>query len=137
MAAARYTVNIGVFNRTWSKLYAFGSHLDALTVSTTNPGRATLAVETAGAGSGRVTSDPAGIECGIVCSAVYSRGGALVTLTAVAGASRRARSDWSPTPVVTATFEPLPPPPIGSLRLTLEPNQALFRPGDMLRLASR
>lgn len=37
--------------------------------------------------------------------------------------------------VVTATFEPVPPPPIASMFLTLEPNQAVFRPGDVLRLA--
>jgi hypothetical protein len=149
MAPASYTVNIGIFNRTWSKLYAFGYHLDSLSVSTTDPGRATLAVQTAGAGSGRITSEPGGIECGTVCSAAYSRGGTLVTLAATPDAGSML-AGWSggtchgrvpscalrlvADTVVTATFEPLPPPPIATLLLTLEPNQAVFRPGDLLRL---
>lgn len=90
-----------------------------------------------------------GPECGTVCSAVYSRGGTLVTLTATPDAGSML-AGWSggncqgrvpscavrliADTVVTATFEPVPPPPIASMFLALEPNQAVFRPGDMLRL---
>ncbi len=41
----------------------------------------TLTVDLGGAGSGTVTSSPAGINCGVDCSEVYNHG-TLVTLTA-------------------------------------------------------
>ena len=46
---------------------------------------ATLAVSKAGAGSGTVTSSPAGISCGTTCSATFA-GGTTVTLTATPAA---------------------------------------------------
>ena len=43
-----------------------------------------VGVETSGTGTGTVTSDPAGIDCGETCDAVFPQG-ASVTLTAAAG----------------------------------------------------
>jgi Divergent InlB B-repeat domain len=48
-------------------------------------GTATLKVHKGGSGSGTVTSDPAGINCGSECSHAFTRG-TKVTLTAAAGA---------------------------------------------------
>jgi hypothetical protein len=45
----------------------------------------TLSVSVAGSGSGAVTSQPAGISCGVTCSAAYATG-TPVTLTAATGA---------------------------------------------------
>ncbi|HEX3125695.1 MAG TPA: Ig-like domain-containing protein [Thermoanaerobaculia bacterium] len=47
------------------------------------PGPSSLSVSRTGTGSGTVTSDPAGINCGPTCVATFSRD-AIVTLTAVA-----------------------------------------------------
>ncbi len=46
----------------------------------------TLTVKKSGSGSGRITSDPAGIDCGATCSAIYGFN-ASVSLTAIAGAN--------------------------------------------------
>jgi hypothetical protein len=60
------------------------------------------------AGNGSVTSEPAGIDCGDDCSAVFDEG-AMVTLTATAGANA-AFAEWSgdgcsgSTPVCTVTM---------------------------------
>jgi hypothetical protein len=48
----------------------------------------TLTVTLAGSGQGRVTSDPAGIDCGTACSNAYDYG-TVVTLTATAAAGSR------------------------------------------------
>jgi uncharacterized repeat protein (TIGR03803 family) len=53
----------------------------------------TLSVTLAGNGSGTVTSDPAGLDCGTACSASFSDG-TTVTLTATA-AMGSTFSDWS------------------------------------------
>jgi hypothetical protein len=59
---------------------------DAITVTATfyRPPRFTLTVTKAGLGFGTVTSNPAGIDCGLTCSAAYDVGTA-VTLTAQPG----------------------------------------------------
>jgi hypothetical protein len=53
----------------------------------------TLSVAKAGAGTGTVTSDPAGVSCGAACSEVYPRG-TTVTLTATADAGSHI-AGWS------------------------------------------
>jgi hypothetical protein len=53
----------------------------------------TLAVSKAGSGTGTVTSSPAGIDCGAMCSASYNNG-TVVTLTAQADTSSTF-SSWS------------------------------------------
>ena len=53
--------------------------------STVQTHLATLHVYKDGAGSGTVTSDPAGIDCGLICSAGFTRGDT-VTLTAAPAA---------------------------------------------------
>jgi lysophospholipase L1-like esterase len=58
----------------------------------TSPGFA-LSVARAGAGTGTVTSTPAGINCGSACTATFS-GGTVVTLNAAAGPSS-AFAGWS------------------------------------------
>jgi alpha-tubulin suppressor-like RCC1 family protein len=55
------------------------------TVSATFIPRFTLAVTRAGAGTGTVTSNPAGINCGATCAASYNQN-TVVTLTATAAA---------------------------------------------------
>lgn len=81
----------------------------------------TLTVSFAGNGTGRVTSNPAGIDCPGQCSAAYAQGTA-VTLTATAGATSRFTSfagtcstastsctlTLSAAASVVATFEQLP-----------------------------
>jgi hypothetical protein len=47
-----------------------------------------LAISVLGSGSGTVTSDPAGIDCGAPCAGVYAKG-TTVTLTAKPGAESR------------------------------------------------
>lgn len=78
----------------------------------------TLTVNPAGAGTGLVTSNPAGIDCGATCSAVYNHG-TVVSVFAISGASG-AFMGWSGSCAgkgacsitmnssrsVTATFEP-------------------------------
>jgi hypothetical protein len=56
----------------------------AKSVTATFLAPATLTVSKAGTGTGTVTSNPAGINCGGTCSALYN-GGSTVTLTAAAG----------------------------------------------------
>src|SRR5262249_8938868 len=80
MPAAMYRVNIAIFNHTWTKLYTFAYHVGSFQVSTTDPGLATLSVTKTGSGAGTVSSSPAGIDCGSVCAARYSRGGAVIAL---------------------------------------------------------
>jgi hypothetical protein len=88
----------------------------------TSPSQYTLTVSKAGSGSGSVTSQPAGINCGAVCSYAFD-GGTTVTLTAtpVAGVSFAGWSGGgcsgtstctltiSTDQPVTATFDLLPP----------------------------
>jgi hypothetical protein len=57
------------------------------------PADQTLTVKKSGSGSGRVTSDPAGIDCGSACSAAFNFGTRL-TLMAAAGAGSTF-SGWS------------------------------------------
>ena len=80
----------------------------------------TLTVSKSGSGSGTVTSDPAGISCGVDCSQIYADGASVVlTATATAGSLFTGWSgDCSGTNVtctvvmdanknVTATFKPV------------------------------
>lgn len=60
--------------------------IEALLVNTTVSGQLPLAV--AVSGGGRVTSNPAGVDCGNVCSALFNIG-TVVTLTPVADAGQR------------------------------------------------
>ena len=60
-------------------------HMDRVYLEETIPDTYLLTVTKAGTGSGLVTSTPAGINCGVSCSAEFTEGG-LVTLTAVADA---------------------------------------------------
>jgi hypothetical protein len=84
----------------------------------------TLTVTREGAGSGTVTSSPAGIDCGADCAEAYTRG-TVVSLTAVA-AGGSVFGGWAgacsgtgactvtmtATRGVTATFSPGVPPPV-------------------------
>lgn len=86
------------------------------------PGIHTLTVGFAGNGTGRVTSNPAGIDCPGQCSTTYAQG-TTVTLTATPGAASRFTSftgtcstpntsctlTMSAAASVIATFEQLPP----------------------------
>ena len=63
--------------------------MDAITVTASfdrppAPQRFTLTVTKSGVGLGTVTSSPAGINCGLTCSAAYD-GGTTVTLSAQPG----------------------------------------------------
>ena len=60
-------------------------HMDRLYLEQTIPDTFLLTVTTDGTGSGLVTSDPAGINCGVSCAAEFVDG-SVVTLTAVADA---------------------------------------------------
>jgi Divergent InlB B-repeat domain/PASTA domain len=53
-----------------------------------------LTVFTTGPGSGKVTSSPAGIDCGASCEAEYTNG-TLVVLSATPGANTEATPQWS------------------------------------------
>jgi List-Bact-rpt repeat protein len=53
-----------------------------------------LTVIKAGAGTGKVTSSPAGIECGATCSASFEHG-TLVTLTGLPGANTDSTVQWT------------------------------------------
>jgi hypothetical protein len=90
-----------------------------------------LVIAKAGAGSGEVTSSPAGIACGLDCEEEYEAG-QIVDLTAVAAPDSEF-SGWSGAGCegtgvceatvseageVTATFDPLPPPDAPSLSST-------------------
>ncbi len=103
-----------------------------------------LTVIRSGTGTGSVTSDPAGIDCGATCSAAYAYG-TFVTLTAVPSPDS-AFDHWegdctgtTTTPVCTAVttrdrtvtaffrFESAP--------VTIQLNQPSFRAGEILRLS--
>jgi len=88
------------------------------------PTKYALSVTKAGAGTGTVTSSPAGVDCGATCSAEYDSGTS-VTLTAAAGSGSTFGS-WggacsgsaatctvtmSQAQSVTATFDAVPPTP--------------------------
>ena len=60
-------------------------HMDRVYLEQTIPDTFLLTVTTDGTGSGLVTSDPAGINCGVSCAAEFVDG-SVVTLTAVADA---------------------------------------------------
>jgi hypothetical protein len=102
---------------------AFGSSSSSAAIHIVPPHRLTVAM--AGSGSGTVTSDPAGIDCGSTCAASFDAG-SHVTLTATAAAGS-VFTGWSgggcsgvgPCVVtlgaditVTATFSPAVNPPI-------------------------
>jgi len=63
--------------------YNATAEFDDVVVTTLTPAAQTLTVTRTGTGSGLVTSDPAGIECGITCTADFDSG-KVVTLTAAA-----------------------------------------------------
>ncbi len=88
------TNGFALFNRSNGAIIDQGA-LDAIKrgAGVGNPGTFGLTVTKAGAGSGTVTSSPAGINCGGTCSANYSSG-ASVTLTAAA-ASGSTFGGWS------------------------------------------
>ncbi len=103
----------------------------------------TLSVSKAGTGTGTVTSDPAGINCGADCSEAYASGTAVgLTATAAAGS---VFAGWGgpctgvgactvtmdATKVVTATFNQA-----GTLGLALATNATAFRTGDSLVISA-
>ena len=51
-------------------------------------GRPTLTVAKAGTGTGKVTSSPAGINCGSICSATFQLGASVTLRASPAGGSR-------------------------------------------------
>jgi hypothetical protein len=63
----------------------FGDNTVSVLLNTTIAGGFTLAIAEAGGGNGRVTSSPAGINCGSLCSESLAAG-TTVTLTAIAEA---------------------------------------------------
>ena len=82
-----------------------GEHV---TCTFTNTLQLTLTVDRAGSGAGTVTSDPAGIDCGVDCTEIYNWG-ALVALTATADANS-AFEGWSgdcsgANPTITVTMD--------------------------------
>jgi hypothetical protein len=86
-----HAVRLGVLSR--GRFFALAI-VPALLASAALPGFAsaatqTLTVEKAGTGSGTVTSSPAGIECGGVCSAPFTEG-ATVVLTGAPGTNTAA-----------------------------------------------
>jgi endoglucanase len=88
------TNGFALFNRSNGAIVDQGA-LDAIKrgAGVSNPGNFALTLTKAGAGSGTVTSSPAGINCGSTCSANYSSGTS-VTLTAAA-ASGSTFGGWS------------------------------------------
>jgi hypothetical protein len=88
-----------------------------------------LTIKKAGLGSGRVTSEPSGIDCGGFCTQLFSRGGHVTLIPTPAPGSVFTRWDgggcfgYAPTCEVTmnvaqtvvATFEPVPPPSLPGL----------------------
>jgi hypothetical protein len=94
---------------------------------TTQP-KVPLVVAKVGSGSGKVTSDPGGLDCGLDCEGEYEPG-QIVDLTAVAapdskfsgwsgagcGGTGRCEVTVSEAEEVTATFDHLPPPAPPSL----------------------
>ena len=134
-----YCYRLRAFN---AVAYSAYSNLACATVAQTFG----LAVVKAGAGSGTVTSAPAGIVCGTSCSASYPSGTA-VTLTA-SPASGSAFTGWSgggcsgtgtctvtvtATTTVIATFAPLAVPPLTAI---LSLNTTTFSNGDALTLSA-
>jgi subtilase family protein/fervidolysin-like protein/List-Bact-rpt repeat protein len=103
------------------RIDAFAGASDGNLVVNFSVGPETLTVGRAGTGTGSVTSNPTGIDCGSICSASFA-GGTVVTLTPVPAAGS-AFSAWSgacagsgPCSVtmdssknVTAAFDMLPP----------------------------
>jgi PASTA domain-containing protein/List-Bact-rpt repeat protein len=115
-----YHFQLRAYNHNFGKLGA-----DEIFTTVVPPQTLPLTVSTAGAGSGRVTSVPGGIDCGATCTHSFSQG-TMVTLTATA-ASGSVFGAWSgactglatctvtmsAAEAVTATFDrrPTPPPP--------------------------
>lgn len=62
--------------------------------ATFDPSEFALEVELAGLGSGKVTSSPAGIECGATCGAEFEHG-SLVTLKGISGANTNPAVQWA------------------------------------------
>src|SRR5262245_50637725 len=79
-ATGAYRVAVGVFSAGWTTLYTWTSQATTVTVQSV-PATATLTVSRNGTGTGRVTSAPAGIDCGTACTTTYPAG-TVVTLTA-------------------------------------------------------
>ena len=134
-----YCYRLRAFNAT---AYSAYSNLACATVAQTFG----LAVVKAGAGSGTVTSAPAGIVCGASCSASYPSGTA-VTLTA-SPASGSTFTGWSgggcsgtgtctatvtATTTVIATFASPAVPPLTAI---LSLNKTTFSNGDALTLSA-
>src|SRR5262249_15694427 len=74
-------VAVGVFSAAWATLYTWSNQATTVAVQSA-PTTVTLTVARSGTGTGRVTSAPAGIDCGTTCSTTYPAG-TMVTLTAV------------------------------------------------------
>jgi len=138
--ATTYCYRVRAFNAT---AYSDYSNVACATVAQTFG----LAVVKIGAGSGTVTSVPAGISCGTSCSGSYASGTA-VTLTA-SPATGSTFAGWSGagcsstgtctvtvsgTTTVTATFAPRPAEP--PLTVTLSLNETTFSNGDGLTLSA-
>jgi hypothetical protein len=93
-----------------------------------------LAITKLGSGSGTVTSNPAGIDCGATCAANYTSG-IPVTLTATSnpdstfvgwggdcgGQGNPCSLTMTSSKTVSATFTAIPPPPPGTYTLTVSP----------------
>src|SRR3989338_5634061 len=108
------------YTDTYTYTYTYTSQLQSYSIANTSPALYTLAVTMSGSGSGTITSDTGGIDCGTSCWADYTSG-TPVTLTATPStgsffAGWRGACSGTGSCVVTmdaakdviATFKPVP-----------------------------